>query len=328
MTDFRTELDDTLRLILTGEASAAADCVHATFAPACKLNVAHPVNQLSGPEAVWADWINPLRQAMPGAMRRSDLVMGGQSVTHGGTWVASMSHLVGNFVEPLFGIQPHGKLVFLRLGEFYRLEDGQVTEGYVLADFLDLLRQTGRMPLPHLLGTEMLFPVPATQDGVPPQFPEESNGSRELVEAMLTDLRDYDPETFDSKGQTGPGGYWHENMLWYGPAGIGSNYTYDGFQRDHRAPFLTAFPDRVGGNHFARFGDGRYVASGGWPSMTMTHKGPYLGIAATDKPLTLRVMDFWRVADGQIMENWVYLDMVELFLQMGVDVIAQAREMA
>ena len=35
-------------------------------------------------------------------------------------------------------------------------------------------------------------------------------------------------------------------MFWYGPAGIGSNYTYPGFDVDHRIPFLTAFPDRRG----------------------------------------------------------------------------------
>ena len=138
---------------------------------------------------------------------------------------------------------------------------------------------------------------------------------------MLIDLRSFTPASFESAGQTGAGGYWHEAMLWYGPSGIGANFTYDGFQRDHRIPFLTAFPDRLGGNHFARFGDGDYVCSGGWPSMTMTHRGAYLGIAPTNRKLTLRVMDFWRVQEGSIRENWVLLDLIDLFAQMGAPII-------
>ncbi len=123
-------------------------------------------------------------------------------------------------------------------------------------------------------------------------------------------------------GQTGAGGYWHRDMLWFGPGGVGANFTYPGFDRDHRIPFLTAFPDRVGGNHFCRFGDGDYVCSGGWPSMTMTHRGPYLGVAPTERSMTLRVMNFWRVADGSIRENWVLLDLPDLLAQMGADVFA------
>ncbi|MEQ8689421.1 MAG: ester cyclase, partial [Pseudomonadales bacterium] len=137
------------------------------------------------------------------------------------------------------------------------------------------------------------------------------------------DLTAYNPETLESAGQTGSDGYWHESMLWYGPAGIGSNYRWEGFQKDHRAPFLHAFPDRVGGNHYCRIGDGYYAAVSGWPSMTMTHKGEYLGVPATGRKLTLRVMDFYRCSDDKICENWVLLDYMDLFQQMGVDLLTR-----
>jgi predicted ester cyclase len=138
---------------------------------------------------------------------------------------------------------------------------------------------------------------------------------------MLADLHVYDPVTFDSPHQHGTDGYWADDMLWYGPAGIGSSYTWDGFEKDHRKAFLTAFPDRRGGNHYCRIGDGAYAAVSGWPSMTMTHRGDYLGVPATGRSLTLRVMDFYRCADGRIAENWVLLDYLDLFGQMGVDLI-------
>lgn len=317
MTDPRSTLRDVL--------NAGPDAVAAALSPDVVFHVAHPVGALHGAAAVLDGFLRPIHAALPGMVRRDELVLGNRSRVSPGYWVATLGHYVGNFEAALWGIRPSGKLVFLRCGEFYRLDEfGRVAEAFVLPDLLDLLRQTGRMPLPQMLGTEMLFPGPATHDGVLPPHPERSDASAALVEAMLTDLRSYNPATFQSAGQTGEGGYWHPNMLWFGPGGVGANFTYAGFDRDHRVPFLTAFPDRVGGNHFARFGDGDYVCSGGWPSMTMTHKGPYLGVPATGKALTLRVMDFWRVRDGTIRENWVLLDLVKLFKTLGVDLISQA----
>jgi predicted ester cyclase len=57
--------------------------------------------------------------------------------------------------------------------------------------------------------------------------------------------------------------------------------------------------------------------------MTMTHAGAYLGVPPTGRPLTLRVMDFWRVDGKQIAENWVLLDLPDLFRQAGVDLLAR-----
>ena len=61
--------------------------------------------------------------------------------------------------------------------------------------------------------------------------------------------------------------------------------------------------------------------------MTMTFQGDYLGVKATGQPLTLRVMDFYRIEDARIIENWVTLDYGDLFHQMGVDLIARSNEM-
>jgi predicted ester cyclase len=190
----------------------------------------------------------------------------------------------------------------------------------VILDLPDLMRQAGRAPFPAALGAELTWPGPATHDGVCPEG--DGTASLDLVERMLSGLHAYDPETRASQGQTGEGGTWADDMLWWGPGGVGSNYRWEGFMRDHREPFLTAFPDRKGGNHYCRIGDGAYAAVSGWPSMTMTHRGPYLGLPATELPLTLRVMDFYRTAGGRIAENWVLLDYVDLFRQMGREILS------
>lgn len=302
-------------------------CAEAILAEDVVFDVAYPVNQLVGRQEVLDGFYRPLRAALHQTRRRDEIFIGADNRRDfGGEWIASVVHYVGNFQTPLCGVRPHQSLAFLRSGEFYQIKDGKINLARLIPDFIDLMRQAGRLPLVEKLGTEMLFPGPATHDGV---LPSVGNGeaSLDVVEGMLGDLHVFDPTNFESKSQTGDDGYWHDDMLWYGPCGIGSNYRWDGFVKDHRESFLRAFPDRKGGNHYCRVGEGNYAAVSGWPSMTMTHQGDYLGVKATQKAMTLRVMDFYRVADNKIMENWVLLDYGELFHQMGFDIFAAHQEM-
>jgi predicted ester cyclase len=316
MTDYRRTVRTGLdRLIFDGDGSV--------YAPDAVCHVSAPVERIDGRAAVLGEVVAPLRTALDGAHRRDLLVIGGENTLPAADrWIGCITHVVGNHVGPLWGVAPSGKLAFLRAGEFHRIgEDDRIVESRIIFDLPDLMRQAGRDPWGgHRLGTELAFPAPATQDGLCPD-PAGGAASIELVERMLGSLTEYDPETKASPGQTGEDGTWAEDMMWYGPCGIGSNHRWEGFVKDHRSAFLDAFPDRRGGHHYTHIGDGPYAAVSGWPSMYMTHRGPYLGAPATDKAVTLRVMDFYRTADGRIAENWVFLDYVDLFAQMGHDVL-------
>ncbi|MES0885393.1 ester cyclase [Roseibium sp. SCP14] len=328
MSDFRRSPHTFLNTVLNASTEETRVLLSSHLTKDVTFDIVHPVNRLEGRSAVLENFLEPLKKALSHVRRRDEIFIGGPNRrAPGGHWVASVCHYVGNFEAPLFGVRPSDHLVFLRSGEFYRIEpDGRISEAKIIIDLLDLMRQANRFPLPGMLGTEMLFPSPATHDGVLPIGLADGERTLDLCEAMLGDLKAFDPETFTSKGQTGDDGYWHDDMLWYGPGGIGSNYRWSGFEKDHRASFLTAFPDRIGGNHYCRIGDGNFAAVSGWPSMTMTHQGDYLGVPATGKPLTLRVMDFYRCANNKIMENWVLLDYLDLFRQMGRDLISEQAE--
>ncbi|WP_082029412.1 ester cyclase [Tateyamaria sp. ANG-S1] len=324
MTSVIPALRAALHALWADDDAAARRAFEGCFAHDCAFYFSHPANE---PRDAWAEVYAPLRAALPHARRRDEIFIAGANRREvGGQWIAAFTHYAGTFAAPLWNIAPSNRLAFLRSGEFYRVEGGQIIEARIILDLPDLMRQAGHDPFGELLGTEMLFPGPATHDGILPAG--DGVKSLDLIEAMLGDLHIYDPETGTSKGQTGEGGYWADDMLWYGPGGIGSNYRWEGFVKDHRAPFLAAFPDRKGGNHYARIGQGNYAAISGWPSMTMTHRGPYLGVEPTGKSLTLRVMDFYRCADGQIAENWVMLDYMDLFHQMGIDLIAKSNAQA
>lgn len=88
-------------------------------------------------------------------------------------------------------------------------------------------------------------------------------------------------------------------------------------------------PDRGGGydgeGHF--FADGDYVGVTGWPGMSMTYTGDgWLGITPTGQAITMRSLDFWRVENGRIRENWVLVDLLHVWHQLGVDVFRRMRE--
>lgn len=124
--------------------------------------------------------------------------------------------------------------------------------------------------------------------------------------------------------------FWHPKMNWYGPAGIGTARGIAAFRDWHQTPFLNAMPDR--GQHPDEvqahfFADGDYVAVTGWPNMAQTLTGDgWLGIAPSGRKITLRSLDFWRLEGDRIRENWVLVDLLDVYRQLGVDVFARLRE--
>ena len=146
----------------------------------------------------------------------------------------------------------------------------------------------------------------------------------DVVLAMHAALGRFDGKSLDSMPHAE---FWHPDFMWYGAAGIGTTRGLEEFRAHHQIPFLVGFPDRLGSGHYIRISDGNYAVTGGWPSVTGTHLGPWLGMPATGKRINMRVMDFYRQADGRICENWVPIDIIDMARQMGVDVFERVRHM-
>jgi len=58
-------------------------------------------------------------------------------------------------------------------------------------------------------------------------------------------------------------------------------------------------------------------------TLTQTHQGEYMGIAATGKPVTLELIEIDRMANGKIAERWARLDFLSLLRQLGATQIPQ-----
>ena len=122
--------------------------------------------------------------------------------------------------------------------------------------------------------------------------------------------------------------YRHTRCSWYGPSGIDTARKINGFIDWYQISFFNELPDRVGDPHAGHlFADGNFTAFTAWPGMYMTVSGSgWLGIAPGDQKIYMRSLDFWRVEDDLIRENWVLVDMLCVYDQLVVDVLARMRE--
>lgn len=298
------------------------------FAPDAKIDLCAPFETLSGPEELFDSVYAPLLHAMPDMERRDFIFMAGPRWGHGksGNWIGLAGNIVGRFDAPWLGIPPTGRPVFMRYHEYYRIKDGKVVEMSGLWDIPQLMVQAGAWPFAPQAGVEWMCPGPADGRGikVDPCETNAGNASVQLVWDMLHDLQRGTAET--PLGETA--GYWHPKCLWYGPTGIGTGRRPQGFQDVVLKGFRTGLSDNTRFlDNGVFFGEGNLVAFTGWPSGEATHSGDgFLGLAPTGKRFTRRSLDFWRCENGVIRENWVLVDLLHVYDQLGVDVFGRMRD--
>jgi predicted ester cyclase len=303
-------------------------CLDAVLQADAAIHLCYPFGSVVGPEALYEAAYRGLYSAIPDLERRDTIVIAGPD-EEGAAWVGCGGYYTGSFERPWLDIPPTGHQVAMRFHEFYRLDAGRVVEMQAVWDIPEVMMQAGAWPQAPSLGREWHVPAPATQDGIVPG-PYDANASgrsRQLVSDMLTALQRH-------PSQGGPelmelDRFWHPRMSWYGPSGIGTGRGIAGFRNWHQIPFLAAMPDRGqhGGTRSHLFADGSYVAITGWPNMrqTLSHGG-WLGLAPTGKMIVLRSLDFWRVERSLIRENWVLIDLLDVYSQLELDVFARLRD--
>lgn len=117
--------------------------------------------------------------------------------------------------------------------------------------------------------------------------------------------------------------YWHEDMVWDGPAGIGTRHGIDDFEQNYRQDFIRAFPDKHA-EDVVRIAEGDWVAGTGFQDTTFAND--WLGIPATGKKVRVRYMDFWRVSEDpetgerKLKENLVLIDILNVMEQAGYNI--------
>ena len=115
---------------------------------------------------------------------------------------------------------------------------------------------------------------------------------------------------------------WHDDMIWWGPGGIGATYTIPRYLKQHSEPFNDGL--RAGykyNGHLCRMAEGNFGGFFGWANLTVTNAGGYLGMTKAPGPADMRVVDLYRIQDGKLTENWIFIDMLHYLAMQGLDVL-------
>ena len=308
--------------------AASADSVGSILkrytSPDYQFRGVHPFNELEGADAVVEAVWKPLLNAFRPLKRRQDIFMAGTNDVDGTEWVTSMGNFMGLFDHDWLGIPSTGKITFLPYAEFSRISDGKICESAFVCDIIRVMKQVGVTPLPIQTGAEIINPGPRTHDGLlfDHQDEAESRKTLNLVNRMLDDL------VSDGLGSTAEilGKTWHDDMIWFGPAGIGATYTIDRYQQQHQGPFRAGLDNIVFNGHVCRIAEGDYAGWFGWPNLTMNPGRGFIGMPASDRKVDMRVVDMYRRDGDKLAENWIFIDLLYFLMQQGVDVLERTRQ--
>lgn len=305
-------------------------------------NGSAPIDQIEGVEGLISDFWLPLMHSFPDLKIHPYIFMGGieSGVSvfgseEGQEWVSGCGYITGTFENDWLGIPATGKKTNIHFGQFYVMHESKIAESYVVYDILAVARQAGFQVLPPAPGAEGgKIPGPVAKDGILllEQDPLESRRSLQIVEAMGHGLARYvRSRDGGDMSRMEQDKYWHPDMKWYGPSGIGACFNLEEFEDFHQRPWLHGFGDRRlsdngGGRAMGFIGEGKYACGGIWDYVFSHHHGEYAGIPATGKLMTIRDFDWWKREGDYLIENWIPIDMIDLCRQMGVDLMDRLRQ--
>ena len=291
----------------------------------------HPFYEKTGIESVISDFWRPLRKSLRHLQRREDVFFGGENEVDQGAsvWTCSMGHFVGLFDEDWLGIPRTGRMAHLRYAEFMRVENDKIVESALFFDLIGLMHQAGVYPLPPMTGSYFVYPGPRTHDGVldMPQDQMETERTIDLMNRMIADLDSINHLTGTECPPDLLARTWHEDMIWYGPCGIGATYTIERYQAQHQHPFRLNLADKTYNGHVARVAEGHFGGFFGWANLSNRNTGGFLGLPAAGASSEMRVVDVYRRDGDKLAENWVFIDLPYYLKQQGLDVLERLSQL-
>lgn len=286
----------------------------------------YPFREKNGSSAVCDAFWKPLLKSIKYIQRRQDIFIAGDNEISEGKWVMSMGHFTGLFDHDWLGIRKTNKMISLRYAEFNKVENGKIKETGLFVDIIGFMLQAGVNPLPPSTGHYFVYPGPRYHNGVllndAPK--EESIKTLDLINKMNGDLIELNksgsmgcpPEVLEKT--------WDKNMIWYGPGGIGASYTIERYQKQHQLPFRSALKDKQFNGHICRFAEGNFACFFGWPNLTNTPIGGFLGLPGGTRA-DMQVVDVYYRENDKLYENWVFIDIVYWLKQQGLDILERTK---
>lgn len=284
--------------------------------------------QQNSADAAAVFW-QPLLESFTRMQRREDIFIGGENIYDGETWVMSMGNFMGLFDADFLGIPATRRIANLRYTEFSCVRDGKIIQTGLFIDLIGLMVQAGVNPLPASTGVYYNYPGPRNHDGLlhDDAAPEDGETTLALVNAMVQDLSDLNASGSMDCSPELLAKTWHDDMLWYGPAGIGATYTIPRYQEQHQLPFRGQLGNKQFEGHVCRFAEGDFACFFGWPNLRNNPLGGWLGLPGGTEDTQMQVVDIYRRDGNKLAENWILIDLPWWLKQQGLDVLQRNREL-
>ncbi len=142
-----------------------------------------------------------------------------------------------------------------------------------------------------------------------------SDEHRKKSEATLKVIKDMEQALGENSNEMHK--YFHDSFRWMGNYGSGTKNGLQAFRDNWQLPLRAAFTER---DYITE----KFLVDGDWAScfghIEATHSGEFMGVAATGKRVKIPYMDFWKVSDNKIEDNWVSVDYASVLAQLGTDV--------
>ena len=284
----------------------------------------HPFNEIQDLVHLYKDFWQPLKKSFTNLQRRMDIFFAGSNSlsSNRDVWVVSMGHLMGLFDTPWIGIKHTNKIAMLRYCEFNKIVKGKITEVAMFFDIPHLMIQAGLRPFPLETGISLVQPGPISHNGL--LFEEQNlidtKNTSELIEQMINDVKiwnNFDKTSLIKELRKN----WKDDMIWWGPSGIGSSFTIERYVEQHALPFRNNFINRKFNGHICRLSEGIFGGFFGWPNLTLTPNQKFMGLKTTKKPSDMRVIDIYRREGNKLAENWVFIDFLHFWKMQGIEIL-------
>lgn len=288
----------------------------------------YPFREQQGAATVAETFWAPLIKSLTRLQRRQDIFIAGTNEFSDEQWVMSMGNFMGLFDEDWLGIRHTCKVANLRYAEFNCIENGKISKTGLFIDVIGLMVQAGSYPLPPSTGVYFNYPGPRTHDGL--LFEDANEKESEATLALVNEMVD-DLIALNESGSMGcPPDVlertWSKDMIWYGPAGIGATYTIPRYQDQHQLPFRNNLADKKFVGHICRFAEGNFACFFGWPNLSNTPLGGWLGLPGGNVNAAMQVVDVYRREGDKLAENWVFIDIPYWLKQQGLDVLDRTQK--
>lgn len=228
-------------------------------------------------------------------------------------WEVTLEHLLGEgdravarwrirgtHEGEMMGLEPTGKAVEMTGHYLCRLDDGRIVESWERADVLGLMQQLGVAPAPEAPRSEE--PAGGGDRRTP------SNPSPQEVRELFAR---FDERIYNGGDLAAVDDLVAEDFRHRAP--IPTPQGREGF-REFITGFREAFPDATSTTEDTVV-EGDLIAVR--YTMRGTHRGEFAGIPATGRQVEIPGISIYRVADGQVTDEWAEPDLMGMLEQLG-----------